>query len=208
VMMPDMDGWSVLGALKADPDLVGIPVIMVSIIGDRNLGYALGASDYLTKPLDRDRLLNVLRKHCGEASARVALVLEDDPSSRDMFRRMLEKDHWTVVEASNGRTALECMAQRRPALILLDLLMPEMDGFEFLEELRHHPEWQSIPVVVITAKDLTAEDRMLLNSSMLLGGCVKRVLQKGTFSSEQLLAEVRELLLSQSRRGPAAIPAP
>jgi CheY-like chemotaxis protein len=194
VMMPSMDGWAVLSALKADPELADIPVIMLTIVEDRNLGYALGAADYLTKPLDRTRLLNVLKKHCSAPASRQALVVEDDPATREMLRRMLEKDGWSVTEAANGRAALACVAQQCPALILLDLMMPEMDGCEFLTELRQHAQWQSIPVVVLTAKDLAPEDRLFLNGSLLLGGCVKRVLQKGQFSREDLLREVRDLV--------------
>jgi CheY-like chemotaxis protein len=194
VMMPGMDGWAVLSALKADPMLAEIPVIVVSIIDDKNLGYALGASDYLTKPLERDRLLNIIRKRCGAASSGQVLVAEDEPATREMLRRVLEKSGWTVVEAVNGREALEIVTRQRPALVLLDLMMPEMDGFEFLDELRQRPELQSIPVVVLTAKDLTEEDRLFLNGSLLLSGCVKRVLQKGNFSLDTLLHEVRDLM--------------
>jgi PAS domain S-box-containing protein len=196
VMMPGTDGWAVLSALKNDPVLADIPVVMLSIVDDRNLGYALGASDYLTKPVDRDRLLSVLNRYCSARAPGVALVVEDDGPTRDLLRRMLEKDGWRVEEAGNGRVALECVAAHRPALILLDLMMPEMDGFEFINELRQHPEWKSIPVVVITAKDLSAEDRMFLNGSLLLSGCVKRVLQKGKFSRDELLKEVRGLVSS------------
>jgi signal transduction histidine kinase/DNA-binding response OmpR family regulator len=195
VMMPGMDGWAVLSALKADPDLADIPVIIVSIIDDKNLGYALGASDYVTKPLERDRLLDIIRKRCGATSSGTVLVAEDEPATREMLRRVLEKGGWTVVEAGNGREALEIVTRQRPALVLLDLMMPEMDGFEFLDEMRQRPELQSIPVVVLTAKDLTEEDRLFLNGSLLLSGCVKRVLQKGNFSLDILLREVRDLMV-------------
>jgi CheY-like chemotaxis protein len=107
---------------------------------------------------------------------------------------VLEKDGWEVQEAENGRAALECVKARQPALILLDLMMPEMDGFEFIAELRQNPEWKTIPVVVITAKELTREDRLFLNGSLLLSGCVKRVLHKGKFSRDELLREVRNLV--------------
>jgi len=194
VMMPGTDGWAVLSALKNDPALADIPVVMLSIVDDRNLGYALGASDYLTKPLDRDRLLAVLKKYCAGSKPTLALVVEDDVPTRDLLRRMLEKDGWDVQEAGNGRIALECVEQRKPSLILLDLMMPEMDGFEFIAELRQHTDWKAIPVVVITAKDLTPEDRMFLNGSLLLSGCVKRVLEKGKFDRDELLSEVRSLV--------------
>jgi CheY-like chemotaxis protein len=194
VMMPGQDGWTVLSALKADPELADIPVVMLTIVDDRNLGIALGAADYLVKPLDRDRVVRTLRRHCKAAKPGLALVAEDDPATREMLRRMLEKDGWSVEEAGNGRQALEVVARRRPSLVVLDLMMPEMDGFEFLTEMGQHPSWRSIPVVVVTAKDLTPEDRLFLNGSMLLSGCVKRVLPKGRVGREGLLRQVRELV--------------
>jgi CheY-like chemotaxis protein len=193
-MMPSVDGWSVLSTLKADPELSSIPIVMVTIVEDRNLGFALGATEYLVKPLDRERIVTTLKKCCRVNVERLALIIEDDPSARDILRRMLEGDGWQVAEAVNGREALEFVAARLPSLILLDLMMPEMDGFEFLEELRRHPEWKNIPVIVVTSKDLTPENRMFLNGSLLLSNCVKRVLQKGTFSRDDLLREVHELV--------------
>jgi PAS domain S-box-containing protein len=197
VMMPDVDGWSVLAELKRDPELAAIPVIMLTIVEDRNLGHALGAADYLVKPLNPNQLVSALRQHTA-ATPQVALMVEDDALTREMLRRMLESDGWTVSEASNGREALACVEKHRPGLILLDLMMPQMDGFEFLTELRQHEQWRSIPVVVVTARDLSEEDRLFLNGSMLLGGCVKRILQKGSFSREELLHEVRDLLVCRS----------
>ncbi len=201
VMMPDLDGWTVMSALKAEPDLADIPVVMLTIVDDKNMGYAMGAADYLTKPFDRRQLLGSLNKFCNVKSPGLALVVEDDASSRELLRRTLEKDGWTIIEASNGRTALDCVANQCPSLILLDLMMPEMDGFEFLDELRQHPQWQSIPVIIITAKELTEEDRMYLSGSLFLSGCVRRVLQKGRFDRQELLQEVRQLV--GSAEGPA-----
>jgi PAS domain S-box-containing protein len=188
VLMPGMDGWSVLTALKADPDLADIPVIMLTIVDDKNLGYALGASDYLTKPIDRDRLVAILKKYRCAAPPCPVLVVEDDAVIREMLRRMLEKEGWLVSEAEHGRVALARVAESRPDLILLDLIMPEMDGFQFIEELRQQEAWRAIPIIVITAKDLTAEDRLRLN------GYVEQILQKGAYSREALLAEVRDLV--------------
>jgi CheY-like chemotaxis protein len=188
VMMPGMDGWAVLTALKADPDLAHIPVIMLTMVDDKNLGYALGAADYLTKPINRDRLAAVLSKyHCEQLRCSVLLV-EDDLVTREMMRRMLEREGWLVAEAENGRVALDHMVKSQPELILLDLMMPEMDGFEFIAELRKRPEWRSIPVVVITAMDLTQEERLRLN------GFVSQILQKGAYNLDELLLEVRELV--------------
>jgi GAF domain-containing protein/CheY-like chemotaxis protein len=194
VMMPGMDGWAVLSALKADPDLADIPVIMLTIVDDKNLGYSLGASDYLTKPLDRERLLSVLNKYRREAPV---LVVDDDATLRELLRRILEGAGYTVVEAENGRIALERLRTLAPGVILLDLMMPEMDGFEVVAELRRHEAWRAIPIVVVTAKELTAEDRQRLN------GYVERVLEKGAYSRDTLLAEVRDLVAAcvARRRG-------
>jgi CheY-like chemotaxis protein len=196
VMMPDMDGWSVLAALKADARLASIPVIMVTIVDDRNLGHALGADDYLLKPLAPQSLLETLQRHIVAPPGR-ALMVEDDPPTREILRRMLESGGWAVDEAGNGREALACVERCPPGLIVLDLMMPEMDGFEFITELQRHAEWRSIPVVIVTARDLSAEDRLFLNGSLMLGGSASRVLQKGRFNREDLLREVRDLLASR-----------
>jgi CheY-like chemotaxis protein len=188
VMMPKMDGWSVLQQLKADAELRDIPVIMVSIVDDKNLGYTLGAADYLTKPVDREHLGRVLSRYrCAHPPCPV-LLIEDDDTTRGMMRTMLEREGWTVTEAVNGREGLERVAESRPNVILLDLMMPEMDGFEFLSTLRKREGGEKIPVVVITAKELTTEDRKMLN------GSVERVLLKGEFSRQDLLNRVREFV--------------
>ncbi|MFN3650895.1 MAG: response regulator [Armatimonadota bacterium] len=201
VMMPVRDGWSVLTALKADPELSDIPVVLLTIVDDRNIGYALGASDYMTKPVDWGRLASVIRKHLPHDRGPSVLVVEDDASLRELLRRLLEKNGWSVTEAANGREALNRVAEQEPGLILLDLLMPEMDGFQFVEELRHRDEGCSIPVVVITAKDMTAEERERLN------GCVERILQKGTYTRDELLREVRTLVTTYARDEQPAVPA-
>lgn len=190
VMMPGMDGWSVLASLKSDIDLAEIPVIMLTIVDNKNFGYALGAAEYLTKPIDRERLSSVLLRYRGNA-ANSALVVEDDAASREMLRRLLENDGWIVEEADNGRTALDELSRKPPSIVLLDLMMPEMDGFEFLSEMHLHQDWRSIPVIVITAKDLTEEDRARLN------GHVSRVLQKGLYSRDELLEEVSRLVAAR-----------
>jgi len=188
VMMPGMDGWAVLSALKADPDVSDIPVVMLTIVEDKNLGYTLGAADYLTKPVDHDRLVSLLEKYRRDHSPGNVLVVEDDPSSRRTLRQMLKKEGFEVAEAKNGRVALEHVARSRPSAILLDLMMPQMDGFEFVADLRSREEWRTIPVVVLTAKDITQEDRLRLN------GYVTQVIQKGTYGRDALLAEVRDLV--------------
>ena len=196
--MPKMDGWAVLSALKADPTLDDVPVVMHTMVDDRNLGYALGASDYLTKPVDRDRLTTVLNKYRGRAAAGPVLVVEDDDDTREAVHRGLTHGGWQVAEANNGRVALARLAEVKPAAVILDLTMPEMDGFEFVEEMRKNPEWADVPVIVLTAKELTAEDRARLN------GHVEKVLRKGAVGQEDILQEVRRLVAVHARQSPAA----
>jgi PAS domain S-box-containing protein len=198
VLMPGMDGWAVLTALKADPELADIPVIMQTIVDDKHMGYALGATDYLTKPIDWQRLAGLLRKYSCSQPPCPVLVVEDDAAMREVLRRALEKEGWAVREAANGREALACMAEGRPELILLDLMMPEMDGFQFVDEVRRHQDWRSIPIVVVTAMDLTPDDRRRLN------GYVEQILHKGVYSRERLLCEIRDLMAACIRsRHPA-----
>ena len=188
VMMPGMDGWSVLTVLKADPGTAEIPVIMLTVVDDKNLGFALGAADYLVKPIQWDRLIAVLEKHQTRSPGAEVLVVEDEPDTRDLLRRAAQKEGWHVSVAENGRVALERVAENVPGVILLDLIMPEMDGFTFIEELRRRPECRHVPVVVVTAKDLTDHERQRLN------GHVVQVLQKGGHSTRELLDEIHELL--------------
>jgi signal transduction histidine kinase/DNA-binding response OmpR family regulator len=188
VMMPDMDGWTVLSALKGDAALRDMPVIMLTMVDDPVRGFSLGASDYATKPVNRRRLSQILKKFTCLHPPCPVLVIDDDASARSLTRAMLEKEGWRVSEASNGVQALKSMEEQRPSLIFLDLLMPEMDGFTFAAEVRRHSEWRSIPIVVITAQDLTNDDRRRLN------GHVETILQKQGDSKESLLAHVRDLL--------------
>jgi CheY-like chemotaxis protein len=191
IIMPDLDGWSVLKALKADPDLCDIPVVLVTIMRDRDLGFALGAADYITKPLDRDVLMRVVGRHVrGDGRAQV-LVVDDDPKTRDMLRRTLQKAGCTVAEAANGSEAIEALERAKPALILLDLLMPGMDGFEVLERLHGDEAWREVPVIIVTAKDLTREDVERLN------GRVVKVLQKGAYQRRDLVRDIQAMIARQ-----------
>lgn len=199
VLMPRMDGWAVLSALKANPDLAEIPVVVLTIVDDKNLGFALGASDYLTKPIDYKRLITVLDKYRPETPLSrelgQVLIVEDDDATRELFQRTLAKEGWIGTVASNGRVALGCVAQQKPDLILLDLMMPEMNGFEFITELRQVAEWRSIPIVVVTAMNLTPADLLQLN------GYVEQILQKGAHSRDDLLREVKDLVLTSLDAG-------
>ena len=188
VLMPGMDGWAVLAALKGDPALADIPVVMITIVDEKHVGYTLGVTDYLTKPIDWKRLTEILRRYRQAGATCRVLIAEDDTHTRKMVRTRLEKEGCLVTEAENGRVALERMAESAPDVILLDLMMPEMDGFQFLDQLRGHEDWRTIPIIVMTAKDLTAEDRQRLD------GYVETVLEKGTYSPEALLREVCDLV--------------
>jgi GAF domain-containing protein/DNA-binding response OmpR family regulator len=199
VLMPGMDGWQVLSALKADPALAAIPVIVLTMLDDTRLGFTLGAAGFMTKPIDRERLTALLRNQIRNGN-RLVLVVDDDAETRAMLRRSLERDGWSVAEAAEGNEALGIIAGSRPALIMLDLMMPGLDGFGVVAELRQHADWREIPVVVLTAKDMTEADREALN------GSVQRVLQKGSVSREALLAEVRSLVAEATARAEGGAP--
>ncbi len=202
VLLPNMNGWDVLAALKADPSLADIPVVMMTILDEQDQGFALGASDYLTKPIDYHRLNQLLTRYRPQIQpvdgGRV-LVVEDDTQTRELFRRLLVKEGWTVFEAEDGQQGLEQLQTITPDLILLDLMMPNMDGFQVIAHVRAHPDWRSLPVVVITAMELTEGDRSFLT------GSVERVLEKGRQSRDDLLREIRTLvnhhLADQQSRG-------
>lgn len=199
VMMPTMDGWSVLTKLKGDEELAEIPVVMLTMVNNREMGFSLGVDDYMLKPIDRSDFVATLRKYCNRQDKPTVLVVEDDVVTRNMLRASLEKEEFTVVEAGNGLEGLEKLAATKPALILLDLMMPEMDGFQFTREVRSHAKWRDIPILVMTAKDINAEDRELLD------GQVSRILQKGACAREELLAEISRRVVRAAR--PAEIAA-
>lgn len=184
VIMPAVDGWAVLSALRADSQLYAVPVIMATILADKEMGYALGVRDYLTKPINPKILLQLLYKHVGEKPLRI-LVVEDDVTTRTLIARILKRSGMDVVEAENGEQAFKLIKKAIPSLILLDLMMPIMDGFELIEHLRHDKKLSHIPIVVITAKDLTVEEQQQLN------GAVKNILKKGAYKREQLLNVIR-----------------
>jgi PAS domain S-box-containing protein len=201
VMMPGMDGWDVISRLKADPDLAAIPVVMLTIVDDKKTAYALGANDYLTKPVDRERLAAVLQQYAHGRSSRFALVVDDQADNRDLLTRALRGHGWEVAEAANGREALAQLRQRVPDVVLLDLMMPEMDGFEFVETVRREEAWKAVPIVVVTAKHVNPEDRVRLS------GQVRNILRKGAYSTEQLLESVGPSVVSRIREAVGRQPA-
>ncbi len=164
VMMPQVDGWSVLGILKSDPALAHIPVIMLTIVDNRGLGFSLGASEFMTKPIDRGRLVALLNRFAAPARGRLVLIVDDDNDVRTLLRHSVEGAGLVAAEAANGRIALDMLRKEgvQPALVLLDLMMPEIDGFGFLDAIRADPALADLPVVVLTAKELTAEEKAAL----------------------------------------------
>jgi CheY-like chemotaxis protein len=190
VLMPKTDGWAVLGALKANPELRDIPVVMVTVAPDRGIGLSLGAAEVMTKPVDRAELTSLLRSLLSCDGP--VLLVEDDLATRETVRNTIEKMGLSVAEVTNGRMALSWLAENpAPSLILLDLMMPEMDGFEFLDTFNSRADWRHVPVVVITAKQLTAVERGMLS--------VRTVIKKGGSIDRDIAAAVGKVV----RRRPA-----
>jgi hypothetical protein len=188
VMMPELDGWAVLTELKGDAATADIPVVLLTILEQSEVGFALGAVDYLVKPVQTDRLAAVLNRHCRLRSARI-LIVDDDADSRHLMRRFLETAGHAVAEASNGADGLESIEALRPDLVVLDLMMPIMDGFGVLDYMRQRDDLRQIPVVVVTAKTLTAEDRDLLVDA-------QAVYERGSLNRQELLDAVVEQVAS------------
>lgn len=196
VLMPQMDGWAVLSAMKEDAVLAEIPVIMATIVDNQSIGFSLGAADYLIKPIDRDRLVRAVEKCCPSGAPRHVLIIEDDAPTSELMARALLQIDCTVTQAENGRVGLERLNEALPDAILLDLMMPEMDGFEFIAQVRAEARWRRIPVIVVTAKTLTAEDLARLN------GQVQHLVHKGEYSGRTVLAALDELVPVHARRAP------
>jgi signal transduction histidine kinase/DNA-binding response OmpR family regulator len=188
LILPGMDGWQVLTELKSDPGMSSIPVVLITISDDKERGFALGASEFITKPIRREQLSEILQKYRKEQPVHSVLVIEDDPVTSDMMRTILDREGWEVETAGNGVAAIEQLTSKLPDLILLDLMMPKMDGFEFIVELRKRELWREIPVIVNTAKELTAEDILQLN------GRVTKIVRKGSDTMEQLLEHISAVL--------------
>jgi len=200
VLMPGLDGWSVLERLKADAETREIPVVMCTVVDEQRRGFALGVTDYLTKPVDRDALARILHRYRCDEPPCAALVVDDDTSVRELLARALRQGGWTVATAEHGAAGLERLRERLPDVVLLDLMMPGMDGFEFLERVQAQPRWRDVPVVVITAKTLTDDDHRRLN------GYMERIIAKGAEGPEDgrlLIEDVTRLLdraLERERR--------
>jgi len=199
-MMPQMDGWSVLTSLKADPALSHIPVIMLTMLHEQAIALSLGASGYITKPVDWNQLSAMLKRHSRHGADIRVLVVDDDPEMRRMTRRMLERMGLEIGEAADGQQALTWLESNpAPSIILLDLMMPVMDGFEFLDRIRNSERWSALPVLVVTAKALDAKEIEYLHSS------TQRVIEKGATTGTDLRAAIREVLKSGAAAAKAAV---
>ncbi|MCH2292690.1 MAG: response regulator, partial [SAR324 cluster bacterium] len=187
ILMPDLDGWSVLRSLKADPEVSSIPVVMASILDEKNKGFSLGAADYLSKPLERERLIGSIRNLIGEGEGKKVMLVDDDPGMQLFVREALSRSGYEVLEAENGSQAITLLQEEdtAPDIILLDLIMPIMNGFEFLEKFRNDLQ-SPIPVIVITSADLTDEEKQYLS------GEVVRVLQKSDVGNSEIINEIKD----------------
>jgi PAS domain S-box-containing protein len=194
VMMPGQDGWSVLARLNSQEETSEIPVVMVTMIDDKSAGYALGAADYLVKPIQGQRLVDTLSKYRSEsADGETALVVEDDRDTREVVTRHLTRVGWEVAQAADGDEALEQLEKIEPSVVVLDLMMPHTDGFEVADKMRRHPEWEAIPVVVLTAMDLTDKEIARLDKS------VEMIYEKGARSIQEIVQEVVEVAADGER---------
>jgi signal transduction histidine kinase/CheY-like chemotaxis protein len=189
VMMPQKDGWDVLAELKKTPEISNTPILVCSIIQDKTRGFSLGAADYLVKPVTEDELRHALERVKRDHVVNEILVVDDEPSALQLLKRILAtQPHFKVLDAANGKQALAVVQSHRPDLILLDLMMPEVDGFTVLETLKSNPATHDIPVIVVTAKEITAEDRERLNGKMAA------LYNKSMFTADQLLADIAAAL--------------
>jgi signal transduction histidine kinase/DNA-binding response OmpR family regulator len=196
ISLPKLDGWSVLNTLKRDAATAAIPVIVVSIVDNRDFGLVLGATEYLVKPIDHERLRTVLRSLDGlrPAGDGSVLIVDDDPALRDVLSSLLAEDGWRVATAADGAAALAALAHEKPTAMVLDLMLPHVDGFEVLQTLRSQPTTRDLPVIVVTAKDLTDDDRERLARN------AERVILKQAMPLEGLRQEIRGLLMARRDR--------
>ncbi|MGI9450414.1 MAG: response regulator, partial [Geminicoccaceae bacterium] len=186
IVMPEKDGWQALQELKANAATRDIPVIMLTIVDQRNIGYRLDVFDYLMKPFGRKEILSVLDRIIVPHTR--ILVVDDDPNVRDLVQQLLDDEAYQLDFAEDGQQALKKIAQHPPEVILLDLLMPGLDGFEVIEALDENPEYHNIQIVVLTAKSLTKEDRILLERR------VHAVIEKRGIERDLLVSELRSAL--------------
>lgn len=192
ILMPHKDGWEILAELKADPELQTTPVVLYTIAEERQLGMHLGASAYLIKPIDEAQLRGTVNQLVGGGGT--VLVIDDAPDVLEMVSSQLEQtSNCRVITANGGQAGLDRVAVQRPDVIILDLMMPDVDGFAVLKQLEDNPSTYDIPVVVLTAKDLTADERNVLNRR------VRSLLTKGSTTPEHLVRKVAALLVKEAQ---------
>jgi CheY-like chemotaxis protein len=187
--MPEKDGWDILSILKNDRQFAAIPVIMMSMNIDKQKGYANGALDCLDKTMLHSQIPMILKKHhVGEYANRIVMIVDDEPMQREFMTMLLEDKGLQTLSVENGQQALIHLEHTQPVLILLDLNMPVMNGFQLLEHLRKHSVWRSIPVVVLTSKNLSAEEYATLNQH------TETIFQKADFQQQNFLCRIRQLV--------------
>jgi CheY-like chemotaxis protein len=197
LLLPGIDGWEVLAQLKADPRTAQIPVVVVSMLDERGRGFALGAAEYLVKPVGKEQLLAALYRAAAMPEQKHTVVaIDDDPLAIELVRANLEPEGWTVLGADTGQEGLALIRERQPSAVLLDLLMPGMDGFEVLEALRADPDTKTVPVVILTSKSMTRQDKERLQ------GHITYVARKTEFNLSGLAGLLR--WASTSRQSPAS----
>jgi CheY-like chemotaxis protein len=192
ILIPKTDGWELLTRLKADQATVSIPVVVVSIIDEPGRGFSLGAADYLMKPVDREVLVRVMQRvvqnHVPNQRGKSVLVIDDDPVVLELMEAVLRPEGFEILKAADGGQGLRIARERNPALVVLDLLMPQMNGFEVVDEMHGSPETAGIPIVVLTNRSLSREEKDRLN------GRIIAVRQKSEFNRADFVAQVRSLL--------------
>ncbi len=191
IMLPGKNGWQILQELQSDDTTQDIPVIILSIIDNRDLGFALGATDYLIKPVKKETLLEKLHelnlvKSKGRRPVNI-LCIDDNEGVRELLKEILETEGYDVISATTGKDGVTKALHYRPDLVILDLLIPDMDGFELSQALKSNAATADIPIIVLTAKDITVEERLRLV------GNTESIMQKSCFSKEDLLAHIRDL---------------
>jgi PAS domain S-box-containing protein len=196
IMMPGMDGWEMIKVLKNTPEIANIPVIINSIADKLKQADADGAIAYLSKPFQKFELLDLLNELAPEQNDIDILIVEDEEDIRELVARQITSIGWIVRSCKNGLEALIDVQHKMPDVILLDLMMPKMDGFQFLTELRKIPQGNNVPVVIFTAKDLTGQEEILLNQS------TKLVIRKGDLKNmNELLPMVRRIMRQPKQMG-------
>ena len=188
VRLPRLDGWDVLAGLKADAATASLPVVIVSMIDEKGRGFALGAAEYLVKPVEREQVLQALAR-CAPASSnrQTVVVIDDDPVDLDLVEAVLAPEGYSVLRAAGGEEGVALVGREQPAVVLLDLLMPGVDGFAVVDRLRADPATAGVPIVVLTAKEMTSDDRQRL------AGQIDYLAQKGAFGRAELVELVGHL---------------